>query len=260
VPSRTPSGVVDFNCDMGESFGPYKLGLDEEVIKHVTSVNIAAGFHAGDPNWMAHTVRLAEASGVGIGAHPSYPDLAGFGRRDMSMTADEVRNAVTYQVGALAAFAKGHRLQHVKPHGAMYNKAVRDASEATAIIEAVKSYDPSLILVTLAGSQWEQLARKAGMRVAREAYSDRAITPQGTLVPRSQPGAVIHDESAVVDRTLKIACEGRVVAVDGSEIEFTADTICLHGDTPGAVKLAAEVRRALASAGVHVKPMREFLT
>ena len=259
MPAKEPGGIVDFNCDMGESFGAYKLGLDEEVIKHVTSVNVAAGFHAGDPNWMSHTVKLAEASGVAIGAHPAYPDLEGFGRRDMGLSPDEVRNAVTYQIGALAAFAKGRRLQHVKPHGAMYNKAVRDAAEATAIIEAVKAYDPSLILVVLAGSQWEQLARKAGIRVAREAYSDRAITPQGTLVPRSQPGAVIHDEGAVVERTVKIAVEGRAVAVDGSEVEFRPDTICLHGDTPGAVKLAAEIRRELARAGVQVKPMRDFL-
>jgi UPF0271 protein len=244
---------------MGESFGAYKLGLDEEVIRHVTSVNVAAGFHAGDPNWMAHTVKLAETNGVAIGVHPAYPDLAGFGRRDMNLSPDEVRNAVTYQIGALAAFAKGHRLQHVKPHGAMYNKAVRDAAEAGAIIDAVKAYDPSLILVVLAGSQWEKLARAAGLRVAREAYSDRAITPQGTLVPRSQPGAVIHNEEAVIERTMKIACEGRVVAVDGKEIEFRADTICLHGDTPGALKLAAEIRRELARAGVQVRPMRDFI-
>lgn len=259
MPAFRPRGVVDFNCDMGESFGAYKLGLDEEVIKHVTSVNVAAGFHAGDPNWMAKTVRMAESHGVAVGAHPAYPDLAGFGRRDMALSPDEVRNAVTYQIGALAGFARGHRLQHVKPHGAMYNKAVRDAAEAGAIIDAVKAYDPSLILVVLAGSQWEQLARKSGLKVAREAYSDRAITPQGTLVPRSQPGAVIHDEVAVVERTVKIACEGKVVAVDGSEIEFRADTICLHGDTPGAVKLAEEIRRELGRAGVDVKPMREFL-
>ncbi|MBI4220721.1 MAG: LamB/YcsF family protein [Chloroflexi bacterium] len=245
---------------MGESFGAYKLGLDEEVIKHVSSVNIAAGFHAGDPNWMARTVKLAEQHGVAIGAHPSYPDLAGFGRRDMSLSPDEVRNIVTYQIGALAAFPSSHRLQHVKPHGAMYNKAVRDEAEAMAIVEAIKAYDPSLIHVVLAGSKWEQVARKAGVRVAREAYSDRAITPQGTLVPRSQPGAVIHDEESVVKRTVKIAVEGRVVAVDGSEIEFNADTICLHGDTPGAVQLALEIRKELARAGVGVKPMRELVS
>lgn len=254
-----PRGAIDFNCDMGESFGTYKLGLDEEVVKHVSSVNIAAGFHAGDPDWMARTVRLAEEQGAGIGAHPSYPDLAGFGRRDMSLTPAEVRNVVTYQIGALAGFVRGHRLQHVKPHGAMYNKAVRDPAEATAIVEAVKAYDPSLILVVLAGSQWETIARRAGLKVAREAYADRAITPQGTLVPRSQPGAVIHDEEAVVRRTLKLACEGRVVTIEGKEIDFIADTICLHGDTPGAVRLAAEVRRELGKAGVEVRPMASIM-
>ncbi|MBI4305475.1 MAG: LamB/YcsF family protein [Chloroflexi bacterium] len=259
VPAARQRGVIDFNCDMGESFGAYKLGLDEEVIKHVSSVNIAAGFHAGDPNWMARTVWLAEQQGVAIGAHPSYPDLPGFGRRDMTLTPEEVRNVVTYQIGALAAFPAGHRLQHVKPHGAMYNKAVGDEAEASAIVEAIRAYDPSLIHVVLAGSKWEQVARKAGARVAREAYSDRAITPQGTLVPRSQPGAVIHDEELVVRRTVKIAVEGRVVAVDGSEIEFDADTICLHGDTPGAVQLALEIRKELAKAGVKVKPMREII-
>lgn len=257
--SSEPRGAIDFNCDMGESFGTYKLGLDEEVVKHVSSVNIAAGFHAGDPDWMARTVRLAEEQGAGIGAHPSYPDLAGFGRRDMSLTPAEVRNVVTYQIGALAGFVRGHRLQHVKPHGAMYNKAVRDPAEATAIVEAVKAYDPSLILVVLAGSQWETIARRAGLKVAREAYADRAITPQGTLVPRSQPGAVIHDEEAVVRRTLKLACEGRVVTIEGKEIDFIADTICLHGDTPGAVRLAAEVRRELGKAGVEVRPMASIM-
>lgn len=254
-----PSGVIDFNCDMGESFGVYKLGLDEEVIKHVTSISVATGFHAGDPNWMAMTVALAAQLGVAVGAHPAYPDLAGFGRRDLAMSSDEVRNAVTYQIGALAAFVSGHQLQHVKPHGAMYNKAVRDESEATAIVEAIKTFDPELIHVVLAGSQWEKVARASGVRVAREAYADRAITPEGMLVSRSQAGAVIHDAGEVVERVRKIATEGRAVAVDGSEIEFQADTICLHGDNPEAVAIAAAVRNELARAGVAVRPMGDFV-
>lgn len=259
MPSRPPSGVIDFNCDMGESFGAYKMGLDEQIVRFVTSVNIACGFHAGDPGWMAQTVKVAEAVGAGIGAHPAYPDLQGFGRRDMSLTADEIGSTVKYQIGALAAFTKGHRLQHVKPHGAMYNKAVKDREQATAIVQAVRQYDPDLVHVVLAGSLWEQIARDAGVRVARECYADRAVTPQGQLVPRSQPGAVIHDEEQVVNRSLKLATEGRVTAVDGTEIDFNADTICLHGDTPGSVKLAEMVRRELASAGVKIKPLSQIV-
>ncbi|MBM3956523.1 MAG: LamB/YcsF family protein [Gemmatimonadetes bacterium] len=245
---------------MGESFGSYKLGLDEEIIKHITSANVATGFHAGDPDWMARTVALAEEAGVAIGAHPSYPDLAGFGRRAMALTAAEVRNTVTYQIGALAAFTRGHRLQHVKPHGAMYNEAVRNEALATGIVDAIRTYDPGLIHMVLAGSLWEDVARRAGVRVARECFADRAVTPEGALVPRSQPGAVIHDEEAVVRRSLKLATEGRVVAVDGTEIDFRADSICLHGDTAGAVALAAAVRKELEAAGVQIRPLRDFIT
>ncbi len=259
MPESALTGVIDFNCDMGESFGEYKLGLDEQVVKFVTSVNIACGFHAGDAVWMAKTVKLAEDAGVGIGAHPAYPDLQGFGRRDMSLTPTEIKAIVTYQVGALSAFTKGHRLQHVKPHGAMYNRAVKDRDQASAIVDAIREIDPDLVHVVLAGSLWEQVAREAGARVARECYADRAVTAQGQLVPRSQPGAVIHDEEAVIKRSLKLATEGRVVAVDGTEIAFAADSICLHGDTPGAVKLAQSVRQQLEAAGVKVKPMSEIV-
>ena len=253
------AGVIDFNSDLGESFGSYVMGLDEEIIKQVTSVNVATGFHAGDPDWMARTVKLAEENGVHVGAHPAYPDLAGFGRRDMSLSADEIQNSVTYQIGALAAFTSGHQLQHVKPHGAMYNKAVRDVSEATAIVEAVKAFAPDLIHVVLAGSLWECVAREAGVRVARECYADRAVTPDGKLVPRSQPGAVIHDEAEVIERSLRLATEGRVKAADGTMIDFQADSICLHGDTAGSVGLAAAVRRELESAGVDIRPMSEIV-
>ncbi len=255
----SPTGIIDFNSDLGESFGSYRMGLDEDIIRQVTSVNVATGFHAGDPDWMAKTVKLAEENGVQVGAHPAYPDLVGFGRRDMSLSPDEIRNAVTYQVGALAAFTDGHRLQHVKPHGAMYNKAVRDAAEATAIVEAVKAFDPSLIHVVLAGSGWEKIARAAGVRIARECYADRAVTPQGGLVPRSQPGAVIHDEEQVIERSMRLATEGKVQAVDGTDIDFHADSICLHGDTDGAVELAAALRKELQAAGVQIKPMSEIV-
>ena len=253
------SGVIDFNADIGESFAGYKLGFDEELVKYITSANIATGFHAGDPDWMARTVQLAEENGVGVGAHPAYPDLGGFGRRDMALTPGEVHNIVVYQVGAISGFTSGHRLQHVKPHGALYNRAVKDAAIAQAIVEAVKSFDTDLVHVVLAGSLWEEVARGAGVRVARECYADRAVTPDGTLVPRSQPGAVVHDAERVIARSLKLATEGRVVAVDGTEIEFSADSICLHGDTEGAVELAAALRREFARAGVEIKRMSDIV-
>jgi UPF0271 protein len=257
--AKNPKGVIDFNADIGESFGGYKLGFDEEIVRFITSANIATGFHAGDPDWMAKTVALAEANNVGVGAHPAYPDLGGFGRRDMALTPAEVHNIVKYQVGALSAFTSDHRLQHVKPHGALYTRAARDAGIARAIVDAVMSIDKDLIHVVLAGSVWEDVAREAGARVARECYADRAVTPDGKLMPRSQPGAVVHDEAEVVARSRRLATEGRVVAVDGTEIDFSADSICLHGDTAGAVGLAAAVRSELEEAGVKIKRMAEIV-
>jgi len=175
---------IDFNCDMGESFGAYSLGLDAEIIKHITSANIACGFHGGDPQVMRRTVRLAEAHGVGIGAHPSFPDLQGFGRRNMSLAPDEVRNDIIYQVGALTAFTTARRLQHVKPHGALYNMAVAGGDMARAVCEAVLEIDRSLILLVLAGSPYARVAEQMGVRMAREAFADRAVNADGTLVPR----------------------------------------------------------------------------
>jgi UPF0271 protein len=258
--TNSPTGKIDFNADIGESFAGYVLGLDSEIIKYITSATIATGFHAGDPDWMAKTVNLAIENGVGVGAHPAYPDLAGFGRRNMDLTPVEVRNAVTYQVGALAAFTPGRKLQHVKPHGALYNTAVRDQAVAEAVVLAVKAFDPELIHVVLAGSQWESIARAQGVRVARECYADRAVTAEGTLVPRSQPGAVVHDHDQVVERSLKLATEGKVIAIDGTEIDFSADSICLHGDTAGAVELAAAVRSSLEAAGVEITSMNKLVT
>ena len=251
---------IDFNADIGESFAGYELGLDEEIVKYITSANIATGFHAGDPDWMARTVALAVGHQVGIGAHPAYPDLAGFGRRNMDLTPGEVRNAVTYQVGALSAFAPGRKLQHVKPHGALYNTAVKDPEVASSVVSAIKEFDPELIHVVLAGSRWESIARDEGVRVARECYADRAVTAQGTLVPRSEPGAVVHETGEIVERSIKLATEGKVIAVDGTEIEFSADSICLHGDTPGAVETAAAVRGALEDAGVKITPMAKLVS
>ena len=251
--------AIDLNADIGESYASYKMGMDEEIVKHITSANIACGFHAGDPDWMAQTVTLAEEHGVSIGAHPAYPDLAGFGRRDMALTPDEVAHAITYQVGALTAFTKGKKLEHVKPHGALYNKAVGDKDIATAIVRAIRKIDEDLIHVVLANSVWEEVARNENVRVARECYADRAVTPEGTLVPRSQPRSVIHDIDEVTYRSLRLAAEGKVTASDGNDIDFAADTICLHGDTPGAVQMAASVRSTFESNGIEVKPLASIL-
>jgi len=250
---------IDFNCDMGESFGMYKMGLDEEVIKHITSANIACGFHAGDPNWMRSTVKLAEEHGVAIGAHPSFPDLSGFGRRAMNASALEVKNDVIYQMGALQAFTGAKRLQHVKPHGAMYNMAVDDQDLATAICEAVLEVDPYIVLLALAGSQWISVAEDLGLRVGREIFADRALNTDGTLVSRSKEGSVIHDIQEVVDRSLRMVTEGKAVAISGEVIDVEADSLCLHGDTPGAVDMAQALKQALVAEDVEVTPLGELV-
>jgi len=250
---------IDFNCDMGESFGMYKMGLDEEVIKHITSANIACGFHAGDPNWMRTTVKLAEEHGVAIGAHPSFPDLSGFGRRTMNASALEVKNDVIYQMGALQAFTGAKRLQHVKPHGAMYNMAVDDQNLATAICEAALEVDSNVVLLALAGSQWISVAEDLGLRVGREIFADRALNTDGTLVSRSKEGSVIHDIQEVVDRSLRMVTEGKAVAISGEVIDVEADSLCLHGDTPGAVDMAQALKQALVAEDVEVTPLGELV-
>jgi UPF0271 protein len=250
---------IDFNCDMGESFGAYSLGLDAEIITNITSANIACGFHGGDPQVMRRTVQLAEAHGVGIGAHPSFPDLQGFGRRNMALAPEEVKNDIIYQVGALTAFTKARMLQHVKPHGALYNMAVAGGELARAICEAVLEIDRSLILLVLAGSAYARVAEEMGVRIAREAFTDRAFNADGSLVPRSKPGAVIHDVRAVVERSLRMVIEGTAVAITGETIPMKADTICLHGDTPGAVTLAGELKARLERAGVQLVRLDELV-
>ena len=251
---------IDLNCDMGESFGAYKLGRDEELMLSITSANIACGWHAGDPAVMNQTVQMAAAHNVGIGAHPGYPDLLGFGRRYVDCTAVEIRNYVIYQVGALKGFCSANRakMQHVKPHGALYNASVDNEAIATAISEGIASVDSELFWVVLAGPKSAALAEigaKAGVRVVFEAFADRAYTPQGTLVPRREPDAVIKDSQQVAARALKMAREGKVTAVDGSEIDLAAQTICVHGDTPGAVEIVQAIRGLLESEGVEIKPM-----
>jgi UPF0271 protein len=251
-------GKIDLNCDMGESFGAYKMGHDEEVIKYITSANVACGFHASDPTWMRWTVQLAEEHGVAIGAHPSFPDLQGFGRRNMVVSPEEAKNDVVYQIGALAAFTKSKRLQHVKPHGAMYNMAAGGGDLARAICEAVLEVDPRMILVVLTGTPWAELAQEMGLRVALEAFADRALNPDGTLVARSIPGSVIHDPEELVARSIKMITEGKATAISGEEISVRADTLCLHSDTPGAVQLAADLRSKLEAAGVEITPLSQL--
>ncbi len=256
---RTNMGKkVDFNCDMGEGFGVYKLGADEELMPYISSANIACGFHAGDPMWMRRTVHLAEEAGVGIGAHPSFPDLMGFGRRVMRVTLEEIRNYTIYQVGALQAFTKTKRLQHAKAHGALGNMGAEDEELARAVAEGIREVDPNLILVAIAGSAWIKVGQEIGLRVVSEVYADRALNPDGTLVPRSRPGAVIHDPEEVVARSLRMVTEGKAIAINGDEIDIRGDTICLHGDTPGAAALARTLRERLEAAGVAIVPMGTF--
>jgi len=242
---------IDLNCDMGEG-----AGSDERILPLVTSANVACGVHAGDPTTMRHTIRLARQHGVGVGAHPSYPDRAGFGRRFLAATPEEVRDDVTFQIGALWAFcrAEGVRLTHVKAHGALYNAAATDRELARAICTAVRDIDPALPVMCLAQSPMVEVARSLGVPCVEEAFADRAYTPAGTLVPRRSPGAVIDDVAAVADRVSLLARERRVVAADGSSIAIAAQSVCVHGDTPGAERLVAAIRARLARDGVEVRP------
>ncbi len=245
---------IDINSDVGESFGAYALGADEALMQSITSANVACGFHAGDPTVMRRTVRLACASGVAVGAHPGFPDLIGFGRRELHATPREVEDFVVYQIGALSAAAKaeGARLQHVKPHGALFNMAVRDPDLAGAIARAIVAVDSSLILFGLPGSEILRAGRAAGLRVAAEVFADRAYEPDGTLTSRRKPGAVLQDANTVVERAVRLIRDHVVTATDGSTLRLDADTICVHGDTPGVGGLAAALRRGLEGAGVHV--------
>ncbi len=250
---------IDLNCDMGESFGAYKLGMDEAVIEYITSANIACAWHAGDPSVMSHTVAIAVEHSVGVGAHPGYPDLLGFGRRNLDCSMDELRNYVIYQVGALQAFCSAHgtRLQHVKPHGALYLTAVENEDVARAVAEAIVQVNPDLLYVALAGAKGQLMTRigqEVGLKVVYEAFPDRAYSPEGTLVSRRLPGAVIKDPQAVSERALKMVQEGVVIAADGTTIPLEAQTLCVHGDNPEAVALVKGIRQTLEADGVAVTP------
>lgn len=247
---------VDLNCDMGESFGRWELGADAEVMPHVTSANVACGAHAGDPATMRRTLRLARVHGVAAGAHPGFADLAGFGRREIPITPEEAADLVIVQLGGLQAIARseGMQLAHVKPHGALYNMAARTPALAEAIARAVASVDPGLVLFCLAGSPMMDAARRCGLVPAAEGFADRAYEPDGSLTPRSRPGAVIHDVAQVVARAVTMVREARVIARDGTGIDLRVDTICVHGDTPGAAGLARALRAGLREAGIVVAP------
>jgi UPF0271 protein len=255
VVTAAPSPLrVDLNADVGESFGAYSIGHDRGLMKVITSANIAAGFHAGDPSVLRQTIRLAKDAGVAIGAHPSFPDLAGFGRREMHVSARDAEDLVLYQLAAVAgvASAEGMRLQHVKPHGALFNMAARDGVLASAIARAVAAFDRQLILFGPPNSELVRAGEAAGLRVAAEGFADRAYEPDGSLVSRMKPGAVIHDVEAVVKRAVQIACEHTVRAVDGSTVQMQVETICIHSDTEGADLLALQIRQGLHAAGVNV--------
>ncbi|MDF2630519.1 MAG: lactam utilization protein [Symbiobacteriaceae bacterium] len=247
---------VDLNCDMGESFGTYQLGLDEQVMPLITSANVACGFHAGDPQVLRRTVELARLHSAAIGAHVSFPDLVGFGRREMNATPLEVENDTLYQLGAIGAFCKaaGVPLRHIKPHGALYNMAQKDRALADAIVRAVVAFDPALLVFAQPGSALEQAAQAAGLTAIGEVFADRAYNADGTLASRKLPGAVIHDPEQVAERATRMVTSGSVTAIDGTVVPLRAETICVHGDTPGAVDLIRRIRARLAESGVDVAP------
>ena len=248
---------IDLNCDLGESFGNYKIGLDEEVIKYVSSANIACGFHASDPLVMQKTVSLAKNCGVAVGAHPGFPDLVGFGRRNMNVSVAELKAMVIYQLGALDSFCRAHKIkmQHVKPHGAMYNMAAKDEKMALAIAEGIAEFDPSLILLGLSGSQMLIAAQKTGLPFKKEVFADRAYEEDGSLVARTKSGAMIESEEEAIERIIGMIRFGKVKAVTGKEISVEPDSICVHGDNPRALDFVVKIRKRLAEEGIAVEAM-----
>lgn len=247
--------TIDLNCDMGEGFGVYKAGADQQLMHHITSANIACGFHAGDPSTIRQTVRLALECGVAIGAHPGLQDLAGFGRRAMAITPEEVYDLTVYQIGAVHAFAQaqGGSLAHVKPHGALYNMAAGNRQLAEAVAKAVHSFDPKLILFGLAGSELTLAGEAIGLRTMHEAFADRTYESDGTLTPRSIAGAVIKHSERSAEQVIGLIKHGTVRSRQGEVIPLRADTICIHGDTEGALEQVVALRKALEQAGIEVR-------
>jgi len=248
---------IDLNCDLGESFGRYKLGEDEKVIPLISSANVACGFHAGDPLVMRRTVALAKEAGISIGAHPGLPDLQGFGRRTMRLSQEEAYSFVLYQVGALQAIcrAQGTTLAHVKPHGALYNQCSVDYNLSTAVVRAIMDVDPGLVLVGLANGELVRAGQDLGIRVAQEFFVDRNYDERGLLRDRSLPGALITDEDLAVERLKRVILEGTLETYEGSTIQLHADTVCVHGDGAKALEFARRIRMDLTAAGIEIRPM-----
>ncbi len=248
--------AIDLNSDLGESFGAWSMGDDAAMLEVVTSANIACGFHAGDPAGILRTLKAAAAKNVSVGAHVAYPDKVGFGRRNMDVTSEELTADVIYQIGALQGLAKaaGTSVSYVKPHGALYNTIAHDRRQALAVIAAIRAVDPTLVLVALAGSELIELARSEGLPCIAEAFADRAYTPQGTLVSRREPGAVLHDPQLVAQRMLRLVQDGTLEAIDGSQTRIQADSICVHGDSPAAVEMAKALRQVLEQANIALQP------
>lgn len=253
--------IVDLNCDMGEGFGAYKMGNDQELLKYISSANIACGFHAGDPSTMRQTVMMALEQNVGIGAHPGFQDLVGFGRRNITITPREVYDLVVYQIGALNAFvqSEGGKLQHVKPHGALYNMAAKDDALAAAIAEAIYKVEPELILFGLAGSQLINAGKKIGLSTASEVFSDRTYQMDGTLTPRSHPNALVAGHEAAIQQVIRMVKQGKVTSIDGTNISISAQTICIHGDGEHALHYAKMISTALNKAGITISKINEFI-
>jgi 5-oxoprolinase (ATP-hydrolysing) subunit A len=252
---------IDLNADMGESYGRWKLGVDEEIMPYLSSANVACGFHGGDPHVMRKSVELAIKHGVAIGSHPSLPDLMGFGRRVMDVSPQELKDYLCYQTGALREFcrAAGVELQHTKPHGILYSMIEKDEPLATAVAESARESGRDLILMALGSGNYDRLARKMGVRVASEGFADRAYNVDLTLVSRKLPGSLITDPQKAAAQAVKMAMESKVRTIDGVEIDISVQTICCHGDTPGAQNIVRAVREALDRAGCQVKPLREWL-
>lgn len=252
---------VDLNCDMGESFGAYRMGNDEEILDYVTSANIACGFHAGDPSTMRKTVKLALEKNVGIGAHPGLQDLVGFGRRNIALSPQEAYDLTIYQIGALYGFVKaeGGRLQHVKAHGALYNMAVKNTALSEAIAEAVYKIDPELVLFGLSGSEITKAGEKIGLRTANEVFSDRTYQRDGSLTPRTESNALITDPGIAIEQVIRMVKENKVATVENTDVDLQAETICIHGDGVHALDFASEISRSLKEAGINLVKVSEFI-
>jgi 5-oxoprolinase (ATP-hydrolysing) subunit A len=253
--------VIDINCDMGESFGAYQLGTDEEILKYVTSANIACGYHAGDPSTMRRTVRLALENGVGIGVHPGLPDLAGFGRRNMDISPQEAYDMVVYQIGSLWAFVKseGGQIQHVKPHGALYNMAAQNKELSEAIAQAVYKVDSELILFGLANSELVKAGEKAGLRTANEVFADRTYQQDCTLTSRRLPNCMITNDDEAVKQVVRMVKEQKVLTQQNVDINIQADTVCIHGDGPHALSFAKKIRETLEQSGIDVRKIGQTI-